>query len=110
MARLISLGAAQLGPIAKDESKAQVVDRLIALLHDAAEQAIELLVFPELALTTFFPRWHVEDLSEVEHYYHTGMPDGDTQKLFDEAKRLEIGFALGFAELTFDAAGINCVG
>ena len=44
MARLISLGAAQLGPIAKDESKAQVVDRLIALLHDAAEQAIELLI------------------------------------------------------------------
>lgn len=105
MARLISLGAAQMGPISKDESKARVVDRLIAMLHDAAEQAIELLVFPELALTTFFPRWYVEDLKEVDHYYHTEMPDGDTQKFFDEAKRLRIGFALGYAERTTDDAG-----
>lgn len=104
MARLITLGAAQLGPISKDESKAQVVDRLMALLQDAAEQSIELLVFPELALTTFFPRWYVEDLKTVDHYYHASMPDEVTQKLFDEAKRLRIGFALGYAELLTDEA------
>ena len=105
MARLISLGAAQLGPIAKDESKADVVERLIALLHDADEQAIEVLVYPELALTTFFPRWWIEDPSEFDHYYHSEMPDRDTQPLFDEAKRLGIGFALGYAELSTDGDG-----
>ena len=106
MARRITLGAAQLGPIAKDESKAEVVERLIVLLERASVQAVDLLVFPELALTTFFPRWYVEDLSESDHYYHTEMPDGDTQPLFDEAKRLGIGFAVGYAELTTDDAGV----
>ena len=106
MARLISLGAAQLGPIAKDESKTDVVERLIALLHDADEQAIELLVYPELALTTFFPRWWTEDPAEFDHYYHSAMPDLDTQPLFDEAKRLRIGFALGYAELSTDGDGL----
>ena len=48
----------------------------------------------------------MEDLSESDHYYHTEMPDSDTQKLFDEAKRLRIGFALGYAELTRDDAGV----
>ncbi len=57
MARRITLGAAQLGPIAKEESKAEVVERMITLLRIAAHNAVDLLVFPELALTTFFPRW-----------------------------------------------------
>ncbi len=107
MARLINIGAAQLGPIAKDESKAHVVDRLIALLHDAAEQAVELLVYPELALTTFFPRWHVADPTQFDHYYETEMPSGDTKRLFDEARRLRIGFALGYAERTSDEEGVE---
>ncbi|MCP3974586.1 MAG: N-carbamoyl-D-amino-acid hydrolase [bacterium] len=105
MARRITLGAAQLGPIAKDESKAQVVERMITLLRIAAHNAVDLLVFPELALTTFFPRWYIEDLSESDHYYHSKMPDADTQPLFDEAKSLGVGFALGYAELAVDDAG-----
>jgi predicted amidohydrolase len=99
MSRHLIVGAGQLGPIARDESKAQVVERLIELLHDASDQAVELLVFPELALTTFFPRWYVEDATEFDHYFHREMPDGDTQPLFDAAKELGIGFALGYAEL-----------
>ena len=105
MARLLTLGAAQLGPIARDESKAQVVERLIALLREAADQRVELVVFPELAMTTFFPRWWVEDPVVFDHYYHREMPDGDTQPLFDEAKRLGVGFALGYAEIAHDADG-----
>ena len=105
MARRITVGAAQMGPIAADESKPKVVERLIELVREAAEQGVELLVYPELALTTFFPRWFTEDLAEVEHYYHRTMPDDDTQPLFDEAKRLGVGFALGYAELSTDDDG-----
>ena len=39
----------------------------------------EFVVFPELALTTFFPRWYIEDQSEVEKYFETEMPNKSTQ-------------------------------
>ncbi len=100
MTRLLTVGAAQLGPIGKDESRASVVGRLIDLLQQGAAASCELVVFPELALTTFFPRWFTEDISGHDHYYETSMPGPETQPLFDEAKKLGIGFALGYAELT----------
>lgn len=99
MSRLITIGAAQLGPIQKDDDREQVVQRLIKLLHRAAERGCDLVVFPELALTTFFPRWFVDDITEFDHYYERSMPNEATQPLFDEARRLGIGFCLGYALL-----------
>ena len=65
-------------------------------------------MFPELALTTFFPRWFVDDIAEFDHFYETAMPGPDTQPLFDEARRLGVGFCLGYAELTEpDADGVR---
>ncbi len=108
MTRSITVGAAQLGPIAKADSREDVIARLLVLLHDAAAAGCDLVVFPELALTTFFPRWYTEDLSAHDDYYETSMPGPATQPLFDAAKRLGIGFAIGYAELTEpDAAGVR---
>jgi predicted amidohydrolase len=114
--RTLRLAAAQLGPIARDESREDVVARLIDLLHGAADTGCELVVFPELALTTFFPRWHLDegdgeaitgDTTELDSYYETSMPNHATQPLFDEAKRLGVGFSLGYAELTDDGHRFN---
>jgi signal transduction histidine kinase len=69
MTRIITIGAAQLGPIQKDHTRQQVVARLIDLLRKAHSAGCDLVVFPELALTTFFPRWFVENISETDHYY-----------------------------------------
>ena len=107
MPRRITVGAGQMGPIARDESKDEVVDRLMALLHEAGDQGVDLLVYPELAMTTFFPRWFVEDPAEFDHHYHREMPDRHTKPLFDEARRLGIGFALGYAELHIDEDGVE---
>ena len=107
MSRIITIGAAQLGPIQKEHSREEVVERLIHLLRTAATASCDLVVFPELALTTFFPRWFVEDISKTDHYYETEMPSPATQPLFDEAKRLGIGFCLGYAELTTDGHRFN---
>ncbi len=107
--RWLRVGAGQLGPIARHEPKAAVVDRLIALLHQAASAGVELIVYPELALTTFFPRWFVEgeeDL-DLDSFYETEMPGAETQRLFDEAKRLGVGFCLGYAELTPEGTRYN---
>ena len=107
MSRIITVGAAQLGPIQKEDTRASVVDRLIALLRQASTHGCDLVVFPELALTTFFPRWFVDDITEADHWYETSMPSTETQPLFDEARRLSIGFSLGYAELTPDGHRFN---
>jgi predicted amidohydrolase len=99
MNRTPIVAAAQLGPIARDEPRSAVVERLIALLRRAGERGASLVVFPELALTTFFPRWYMQDQDEVDRFFEREMPSGETQPLFDEAKRLGIGFHLGYAEL-----------
>jgi N-carbamoyl-D-amino-acid hydrolase len=97
MTRIVRVGAAQLGPIQKDHNRASVVERLITLLREGHARGCELIVFPELALTTFFPRWIVDDIAEADHWYETSMPNESTQALFDEAARLKVGFCLGYA-------------
>lgn len=107
MSRIITVGAAQLGPIQKEHTRASAVERLVVLLRQASSHGCDLVVFPELALTTFFPRWFVDDITEADHWYETSMPSPETQPLFDEARRLSIGFSLGYAELTSDGHRFN---
>ena len=114
--RMLHVAAAQLGPIARHEPRHEVVERLLNLLRDAAAAGCQLVVFPELALTTFFPRWYLDegdgeeiigDTSVLDSFYETAMPNPVTQPLFDEAKRLGVGFSLGYAELTADRRRFN---
>jgi predicted amidohydrolase len=107
MTRLLKVAAAQLGPIQRTDNRETVVLRLIDLLRNAHSQKAELVVFPELALTTFFPRWFVDDISQADHWYETQMPSPITQPLFDEAKSLGVGFCLGYAELTQNGERFN---
>ena len=107
MSRIITVGAAQLGPVQRTDSRADVVIRLIALLNEAADRGCDLVVFPELALTTFFPRWYLEDISESDHYYETEMPSPVVRPLFDVARERGVGFTLGYAELTADGHRFN---
>ena len=99
MARILTVGAAQLGPIQRADSRASVVGRLIELLRQAAGHGCQLVVFPELALTTFFPRWWMTSQEEIDSFFEREMPSNETAPLFNEAQRLGIGFYLGFAEL-----------
>ncbi len=84
-----------------------VVERLIELLQRGADAGCDLVVYPELALTTFFPRWFVDDISEADHWYETTMPNEATQPLFDEARRLGVGFCLGYALLERDGDTVH---
>jgi len=102
MSRQFLLAAAQLGPIARDEPRESAVQRMIDLMTEAHKRGATVVVFPELALTTFFPRWYMSDENELNRFYETAMPSAATQPLFDAARRLSIGFYLGYAELTQD--------
>jgi predicted amidohydrolase len=105
--RPLRVAAAQLGPIQQDEPREAVVARLTALLEEAACAGAELVVFPELALTTFFPRWYVEDEAEVLRWFEREMPGAATRPLFERAAALGVGFALGYAELTPEGRRFN---
>ena len=47
MTRILKVGAAQLGPIQRENNRKEVVERLIALLKKGAVESCDLVVFPE---------------------------------------------------------------
>jgi len=102
MPRIVTVGVGQLGPIPLSQSRQDVVARLIALMEDAARMGCDLIVYPEAALTAFFPHWWIEDEDELDSYFEREMPNPAVQPLFDAARRLGVGFHLGYAELAFE--------
>lgn len=106
-ARNMGLAVAQMGPVHLADSRAVVVRRLVEMLREAKSRQADLVVFPELALTTFFPRYWMDDAAAVDAYFETSMPNQHVQPLFDEAKKLGIGFYLGYAELTPEGRHFN---
>ncbi len=100
MGRRLNAAVAQLGPIHLADSRASVVKRLTAMLREAAGRGARFVVFPELALTTFFPRWWMTEQAEIDRFFEREMPNAETRPLFDLAQALGVGFYLGYAELT----------
>ncbi|MEL0197962.1 MAG: nitrilase-related carbon-nitrogen hydrolase, partial [Rhodobiaceae bacterium] len=98
--REIVIGGAQMGPIQRADTREQVVSRMLVLLDDAKRAGCNLVIFPELCLTTFFPRWYIEDQAEVDSWFETDMPNLATNPLFDRARDYGIAMSLGYAELT----------
>src|SRR5690348_14520614 len=105
--RPFALAVAQLGPISLADSRAAAVKRLIALLREAHSRKAKFVVFPELALTTFFPRYWMSEEDAVERFFERSMPGPETKPLFDLAAEMKIGFYLGYAELTPDGRRFN---
>ncbi|NPU11494.1 N-carbamoyl-D-amino-acid hydrolase [Bradyrhizobium sp. 83002] len=105
--RVINVAAAQMGPIQRAESREAVVARMTALLDEAKQKGADLIVYPELALTTFFPRWYIEDQTEVDTWFERDMPNAAVQPLFDRAAQHGIAMYLGYAELTPDGHHYN---
>ncbi|MHA1190531.1 MAG: nitrilase-related carbon-nitrogen hydrolase, partial [Alphaproteobacteria bacterium] len=69
MTRVLNVAAAQLGPIAREEPRSSAVARMCALMRQANDKGADLIVFPELALTTFFPRWFFEEQADVDAFF-----------------------------------------
>jgi N-carbamoyl-D-amino-acid hydrolase len=100
--RFVNVAIGQLGPIARKETRAEVVVRLSALMREAAHMGCDVIVYPELALTTFFPRWYIPDQADVDAYFEREMPGPETRPLFDLARELSIGFYIGYGELAVE--------
>ncbi len=106
MTRLIRVAGAQMGPTQRADSRPHTLARMIALLEQAAAQGATLVAFPELAFTTFFPRWLLDDVAR-DAFFEPAMPNPGVQHLFDRARALGVGFYVGFAEQTPDGRRFN---
>jgi predicted amidohydrolase len=105
--RTFNLAVAQVGGVQPAEDRKAVVARLVSLLEDSHRRGASFVVYPELTLTTFFPRYWRDDYSELDSYFEPEMPNVDVQPLFDCAKTLGVGFYLGYAELTPEGRHFN---
>ena len=101
LSRIFRAAAAQMGPTQRADPREHTLARMITLLEGAAAQGARLVVFPELALTTFFPRWMLEG-NELDSYFERSMPNAQVAALFDRARALGVGFYLGYAELAVE--------
>jgi predicted amidohydrolase len=100
MSRIVTVAAAQLGAIQKADSREAVVGRMLKLMQEAKARGADLIVYPELALTTFFPRWYYEDRAEADIWFEKGMPNAAVEPLFARAAGYGMGMNFGYAELT----------
>jgi N-carbamoyl-D-amino-acid hydrolase len=105
--RKLGLAVAQMGPVHLSDGRGAVVRRLVAMLREAKARGAEMVVFPELALTTFFPRYWMEEAEAQARFFEAQMPKAEVQPLFDAARELGVGFYLGYAELAEDGRPYN---
>ena len=107
MSRIVTIAAAQLGAIQKADDRKSVVDRMIALMETAKSNGADFIVYPELALTTFFPRWYYEKRADADVWFEREMPNAATRPLFDQARAHGMGMTFGYAELTPEGQHFN---
>mgnify|MGYP002041636350 FL=1 len=105
--RTLGLAVAQMGPVHLADTREAVVRRMVELMRDAKGRGAEMVVFPELALTTFFPRYWMDEAEAEARFFEPAMPNAQVQPLFDEAKALGVGFYLGYAERTPEGTRYN---
>ncbi|KAG9235001.1 putative N-carbamoyl-D-amino acid hydrolase, partial [Amylocarpus encephaloides] len=69
MARTLKVAAAQLGPVHLTSTRQETLTRMIKLLKAAAVMGAQLVLFPEVAFVTFFPRHLISSQEELDAYF-----------------------------------------
>jgi predicted amidohydrolase len=105
--RLLTVAAAQLGPIKSlDSPRSEALTRMIALCEEAKLKTVRLVVFPELAFTTFFPGYIIEKQEDLDKFFESASPQDpytiihspNGKPLFDKAADLGIDICVGYGE------------
>jgi N-carbamoyl-D-amino-acid hydrolase len=95
MARWVKVAAAQMGPINEGTGRDEVVERMLALLERAIADGVELIAYPEMALTTYFPKRIRED---YEQFFETEVPPKALEPLLRRAREAGVAVHVGFCE------------
>jgi predicted amidohydrolase len=100
--RITRVAAAQLGPASDDAG--ETVDRIVGLIRAGAEANVELIAFPELALTPYFC-FEVHD--NLDAYVETDIPSPRMARVIEAAASHRIAIVLPFAERDSDGRTYN---
>ena len=95
MPRELKVAAAQMGPNDEGTPREAVVERMLALLERAAAEGVELLVYPEMALTPYFPKRIRPDF---EQFFENEVPPKALEPLLRRAARAGVALHVGFCE------------
>ncbi len=112
MARIIRIAAAQMGSTNYTDAREKTLGRMLALLDAAVARGAQVVLFPETAFGTFFPRFLISDPVELDSFFEHGdiVTQPQTKLLFDRARHHAVHIAVGYAEKTDAGEAFNaCV-
>ncbi len=95
MPRPLTVAAAQMGPNNEGVSREEIVERMLGLLEQAGRGGVELIAYPEMALTTYFPKRVRPDFDQ---FFETEVPPKALDPLLRRAAELRIAVHVGFCE------------
>jgi predicted amidohydrolase len=95
MPRYITVAAAQMGPNNEGTPREEIVERMLSMLERAAQDGVELIVYPEMALTTYFPKKIRRDFDQ---FFEAEVPPKALEPLLRRAAQARIAVHVGFCE------------
>jgi len=95
MPRHIKVAAAQMGPNNEGVSREEIVERMQALLDQAIADKVELIAYPEMALTTYFPK---KIRPDFDQFFEAEVPPKALEPLLRRAAGARVAVHVGFCE------------
>src|SRR2546427_12878956 len=95
MPRYLKVAAAEMGATQEGTPREAGVERMLALLEAAARDGVELIVYPEMALTTYFPK---KIRSDFDQFFETEVPPKALEPLLRRAAETRVAVHVGFCE------------
>ena len=93
MGRMITLAAAQTGPVLSDDWR-ENVPGACRMIEDAARRQVDIVCFSELFMTPFFPNQLTQDFDK----YFVALPDKAMQPVFQAASDNRVALVFPFGE------------
>jgi predicted amidohydrolase len=88
-----------MGPNNESASREEIVERMQALLDGAIAEQAELIVYPEMALTTYFPK---KIRVDFEQFFEHEVPPKALEPLLRRAAEARVAVHVGFCEKAGD--------
>ncbi|MBI2159496.1 MAG: N-carbamoyl-D-amino-acid hydrolase [Candidatus Rokubacteria bacterium] len=95
MPRHLKVAAAQMGPNNEGTPREAIVERMLGLLGQGISDGVELIAYPEMALTTYFPK---KVRPDFDQFFETEVPPKPLEPLLRRAAEARVAVHVGFCE------------